>query len=117
MEIRINIIVVLYLNFLLLTLSQKLDNVVYNLTHHPQTPAGWQVRQVFRVSRVYANQNRKSREDILSSDVNCVLTCQTCQPAESGNLRHTLSFFHVRLENITCRNLPQPPKIIHAEKI
>ena len=40
MEIRINIIVVLYLNFLLLTLSQKLDNVVYNLTHHPQTPAG-----------------------------------------------------------------------------
>ena len=47
MEIRINIIVVLYLNFLLLTLSQKLDNVVYNLTHHPPTlegyPAGWQV--------------------------------------------------------------------------
>ena len=108
MEIRINIIVVLYLNFLLLTLSQKLDNVVYNLTHHPQTPAGlagWQVWQVFRVSRVYANQKKKSREDILSSDVNCVLTCQTCQPAESGNLRHTLSFFSRKVRK---HNLPQP---------
>ena len=107
MEIRINIIVVLYLNFLLLTLSQKLDNVVYNLTHHPPTlegyPAGWQVWQVFRVSRVYANQNRKNREDILSSDVNCVLTCQTCQPAESGNLRHTLSFFSRKVRK---HNLP-----------
>ena len=41
MEIRINIIVVLYLNFLLLTLSQKLDNVVYNLTHHPPTLEGY----------------------------------------------------------------------------